>query len=105
MLSLINKAQRGCIYTADGMNGLTVCADESIKEARPCSPQTPLNASVYLFTPTLAHVESSGTRCALAFLALDGQISGEMKECDLDTTYELSAVGSQSAGCIFILSF
>lgn len=49
-----------------------------MKEAQPYSPQAPVKASVYLFTPTLAHIESSGTRRAVTLLALDGQIPGEM---------------------------
>lgn len=65
-----------------------------MKEAQPCSPQAPVKANVYLFTPTLAHFESSGTQRAVILLALDGQIPGEMQECGLDTTHEHSAIGS-----------
>lgn len=76
------------------MNGLTVCADGTMKEAQPYSSQAPVKASVYLFTPTLAHIESSGAQCAVTPHALDGQITGELKECGLDTTLEDSGVGS-----------
>lgn len=65
-----------------------------MKEAQPYSPQAPVKANVYLFTPPLAHTESSGTQSAVTLLALDGQIPGVMKECGLDTTHEHSAVGS-----------
>lgn len=58
---------------------------------------TPVKASVYLFTPALAHIESSGTQCAVTPLTLDGQIPGEMEECGLDTTLEHSA--GRSNGC------
>lgn len=57
------------------MNGLTVCG---MKEAQPCSPQAPVKANVYLFTPSLAHIESLGTEHAVSLLALDGQIPGEL---------------------------
>jgi len=78
------------------MNGLTVCAEGTMKKAQPYSPQAPVKASVYLFTPTLSHIESSEElQCAVTLLALDGQITGEMKECGLDTTHERSAVDSQ----------
>lgn len=49
-----------------------------MKEAQPYSPQAPVKANVYLFTPTLAHIESSGTQRAVTLLALDGLIPGEM---------------------------
>jgi len=49
-----------------------------MKEAQPYSPQAPVKASVYLFTATLARIESSGTQRAASPLALDGQIPGEM---------------------------
>lgn len=49
-----------------------------MKEAQPYSSQAPVKANVYLFTPTLGHIESSDTQRAATLLALDGQIPGEM---------------------------
>lgn len=56
-------------------------------------PGAPVKANVYLFTPSLTHIESPGAQRAATPLALDGQIPGEVQECGLDTTHEHSAAG------------
>lgn len=60
------------------VNGLTVCAGGGASQG-----------TVFIFPPPpLVYIESSGARCAVTPLALDGQIPEEMQECGLDTTRE-----------------
>lgn len=78
------------------VNGLTVCAGGGGARTPPTTASTPSPPSraasqgtVFIPSPPpLVYIESSGARCAVTPLALDGQIPEEMQECGLDTTRE-----------------
>lgn len=64
--------------STDPRHGINELTDGPTGEAQPYSPPAPVKANVYLFTPTLPHIETSGTLCAVTLLALDGQTPEEM---------------------------
>ena len=47
------RVNTAALIQSQNLNGLTVCAVGAMKDAQPYSPQAPVKANVYLFTPTL----------------------------------------------------